>query len=148
MVICLQIPTILWIGGRTTSLSYWMSQGCRQIEIQTAEPLLSDPSPFEVEIAIAKLSRFKSPGSDQIPAELIQAGGEILRSKIHKLINLFGIKKNCSSSPSRRDSNSTRTPKNRTNKGKPAPDPKTQTSRPASLPSRATASLQSLHRHI
>jgi hypothetical protein len=30
---------------------------------------------------------YKSPGSDQIPAELIQAGGEILRSKIHKLIN-------------------------------------------------------------
>jgi hypothetical protein len=25
-------------------------------------------------------------GSDQIPAELIQAGGEILRSEIHKLI--------------------------------------------------------------
>jgi hypothetical protein len=33
------------------------------------------------------LERYKSPGSDQIPAELIQAGGEILRSKIHKLIN-------------------------------------------------------------
>jgi hypothetical protein len=32
-------------------------------------------------------NRYKSPGSDQIPAELIQAGGEILRSKIHKLIN-------------------------------------------------------------
>jgi hypothetical protein len=27
------------------------------------------------------------PGSDQIPAELIQAGGEILRCKIHELIN-------------------------------------------------------------
>jgi hypothetical protein len=37
-------------------------------------------------LAIAKLKRFKSPGSDQIPAELIQAGGEILYSKIHKLI--------------------------------------------------------------
>jgi hypothetical protein len=33
------------------------------------------------------LKRYKSPGSDQIPAELIQAGGETLRSKIHKLIN-------------------------------------------------------------
>jgi hypothetical protein len=30
--------------------------------------------------------RYKSPGSAQIPAELIQAGGKILRSKIHKLI--------------------------------------------------------------
>jgi hypothetical protein len=45
-----------------------------------------DHSPVEVEIAIAKLKRFKSPGSGQIPAELIQAGGEILRSKIYKLI--------------------------------------------------------------
>jgi hypothetical protein len=32
------------------------------------------------------LKRYKSPGSDQIPAELIQAGGEILRSKIYNLI--------------------------------------------------------------
>jgi hypothetical protein len=31
------------------------------------------------------LKRCKSPGSNQIPAELIQAGGEILCSKIHKL---------------------------------------------------------------
>jgi hypothetical protein len=36
----------------------------RQIEIHTAEPLLPDPSPFEVEIAIAKLKRFKSPSGD------------------------------------------------------------------------------------
>ncbi|PNF22344.1 hypothetical protein B7P43_G18298 [Cryptotermes secundus] len=58
----------------------------RQTGIDTAEPLIPDPSPFEVESAIAKLKRYKSPGSDQIPAELIQAGGEILRSKIHNLI--------------------------------------------------------------
>jgi hypothetical protein len=54
----------------------------RQIEIHTTEPLVPDPSPFEVKIAIAKLKRFKSPGSDQIPAELIQAGSEILCAKI------------------------------------------------------------------
>jgi hypothetical protein len=59
----------------------------RQIEIHTAEPLVPDPSPCDVEIAIAKLKRYKSPGSDQILAELIQAGGEILHSEIHKLIN-------------------------------------------------------------
>jgi hypothetical protein len=34
-----------------------------------------------------KKKRFTSPGSDQILAELIEAGGEVLRSKIHKLIN-------------------------------------------------------------
>jgi hypothetical protein len=33
------------------------------------------------------LKKYKSPGSDQIPAELIQAGGEIFLSAIHKLIN-------------------------------------------------------------
>jgi hypothetical protein len=36
---------------------------------------------------------YKSPGSDQIPAELIQAGGEVLRSKIHKLVNSVCNKK-------------------------------------------------------
>jgi hypothetical protein len=59
----------------------------RQIEIHTDEPLVPDPNPFEVEIAIAKFKKYKSPGSDQIPAELIQARGETLRSKIHKSIN-------------------------------------------------------------
>jgi hypothetical protein len=33
------------------------------------------------------LKRRKSPGSDQILAQLIEAGGETLRSEIHKLIN-------------------------------------------------------------
>jgi hypothetical protein len=61
----------------------------RQIEVHTAEPLVPGPSRLEVEIAIAKLKKYKSPGSDQIPAELIQAGTEILLSSI------FGIKKNC-----------------------------------------------------
>jgi hypothetical protein len=47
----------------------------RQIEVHTAEPLVPGPSRLEVEIDIAKLKKYKSPGSDQIPAELIQAGG-------------------------------------------------------------------------
>jgi hypothetical protein len=59
----------------------------RQIQIRTAEPLVSDASPFGVEIAIAKLKSYNSPGSDQISSELIQAGGETLRSEIHKLSN-------------------------------------------------------------
>jgi hypothetical protein len=58
----------------------------RQIEIHTAEPLVSSPSHLEVEISIAKLKKHKSPGSDQIPAEMYQAGGETLVSVIHKLI--------------------------------------------------------------
>jgi hypothetical protein len=46
----------------------------RQTEIHTAEPLLSDPSPFEVQIAIIKLKSYKSPGRNQTLEELIQAG--------------------------------------------------------------------------
>jgi hypothetical protein len=59
----------------------------RQIETHTAEPLLPGPSYVEVEISIAKLKMYRSPGSDQIPAELYQAGGETLVSIFHKLIN-------------------------------------------------------------
>jgi hypothetical protein len=61
----------------------------RQIEIHTAEPLVPDPRPFEIEITIEKFRRYKLPGSDQILGELIQAGGEMLHSKIHKLINFI-----------------------------------------------------------
>jgi hypothetical protein len=55
----------------------------RQREIHTAELLVPDPSTFEAEITVAKLKIYKSPGSGQIPAELIQARDEILCSKIH-----------------------------------------------------------------
>jgi hypothetical protein len=58
-----------------------------QTEIHIAEPLDFEPSFSEVEIAIEKLKRYKSPGTDQIPAELIQVEGNTLRSEINKLIN-------------------------------------------------------------
>jgi hypothetical protein len=35
---------------------------------------------LEAEIAVAKFKQYKLPGSDQIPAELIQAGGQTLLS--------------------------------------------------------------------
>jgi hypothetical protein len=57
----------------------------RQTEINTAESLVPQPSCFEVEIATDKFKRYKSPGTDQIPAEIIQAGGNTLHSEIHKL---------------------------------------------------------------
>jgi hypothetical protein len=59
----------------------------RQTEIHTAQSLVPEPSSSQVEIDIGKLRRYKSPGTDQIPAELTQAGGNTLRSEIHKLIN-------------------------------------------------------------
>jgi hypothetical protein len=48
----------------------------KQIEIHTAEPLVPESSPFEVDIAIAKFKKYNSLGSDLIPAELFQAGSE------------------------------------------------------------------------
>jgi hypothetical protein len=59
----------------------------RQIEVHTAKTFVPDPSPFEVEIAIAKLKKYKLLGTNQILAEMIQAGGETLWFEIHKLIN-------------------------------------------------------------
>jgi hypothetical protein len=53
----------------------------RQTEVQTAKPLVPEPSGFEVEMAIEKLKRHKSPGIDQIPAELIKAGGRTIWNK-------------------------------------------------------------------
>jgi len=57
-----------------------------QAEIHTAETLVIEPSASEVELAIDKLKSHKSPGIDQIPAELIQAGGRTICLEIHKLI--------------------------------------------------------------
>ena len=47
---------------------------------------MPEPSAFEVELAIGKLKNHKSPGIDQIPAELIKAEGGTICSAIHKLI--------------------------------------------------------------
>jgi hypothetical protein len=57
--------------------------------MHTAEPFVPQPSPSEFQVAVGKLKRYKSLGVDQIPAELIQAGGEKLRLEIHKLIKLI-----------------------------------------------------------
>jgi hypothetical protein len=56
----------------------------KQIEVHMAELLAPGPRRLEVETGIAK---YNSPGSDQILAELIQAGDETLLSAIHKLVN-------------------------------------------------------------
>jgi hypothetical protein len=63
--------------------------GVRQTEMHTAEPFVPEPSASEVEVVIGKLKSYKYPGVDQIPTEITQAGGEISRSEIHKLIKLI-----------------------------------------------------------
>jgi hypothetical protein len=60
------------------------------IDIHTVERLVPGPSRFEVEIAISKMKKFKSPGS-----ELIQSGGEILQSPVYKTLIMFRIRRNC-----------------------------------------------------
>jgi hypothetical protein len=62
-------------------------QDVRQMDVHTAEPLVPELNLVEVDIVIGKLKRYKSPGTDQIPAESIKAGGGALRSEIHKLIH-------------------------------------------------------------
>jgi hypothetical protein len=42
----------------------------RQREVHTAEPLVSGPSLLEFGIANAKMKNYKSPCSDQTPAEI------------------------------------------------------------------------------
>ena len=58
----------------------------RQTEIHTSEPLVLEPSAFEVELVIEKIKSHKSPGVDHIPAELIKAGGRTIYYEIYKLI--------------------------------------------------------------
>jgi hypothetical protein len=73
----------LWILKK--KLTRWKNYFCqvlnlqgagaiRQTEIHTAEPFVPESSAAEFEKAIRKIKRYKAPGSDQIPSELIQAG--------------------------------------------------------------------------
>jgi hypothetical protein len=55
--------------------------------MHTAESLLPKPSSFKVEITTEKLKIHKSPSTDEILAEMVQAGGNTVHSEIHKLIN-------------------------------------------------------------
>jgi hypothetical protein len=55
-----------------------MNVRIRQIEIHTAEPLVRGPILLWLKFAVLKLKKCKLPGSDQIPAELNQAGRETL----------------------------------------------------------------------
>ena len=54
----------------------------RQIEIHTAGPLVPEPRASEDKMAIEKLKRHKSQGTDQIPAEWIQAEGRTIINSV------------------------------------------------------------------
>ena len=75
-----------WRDYFSRLLNVHRAHDVRQTETHTAEPLVPEPSVFEVELAIEKLKSHKSPGIDQIPAELIKEGGRTIRYQIYKLI--------------------------------------------------------------
>jgi hypothetical protein len=65
-VIWLQTPTVFWLGRGTVSL---LLIGHRVIDVRrtetlTAQPLVPQPSAYDVEMAIEKLKRHRSSGSD------------------------------------------------------------------------------------
>ena len=66
-----------------------------QAEIHTAEPLVPEPSASEVELAIDNLKSHKSPGIDQIPAELIKVGVEQFALRFINLLLKSGRRRNC-----------------------------------------------------
>jgi hypothetical protein len=59
----------------------------RQTETHTVQPLVPKPSAFETDMAIENIKIHKSTGTDQIPAEVIKAGGRTIHCEIRKLIN-------------------------------------------------------------
>jgi hypothetical protein len=67
----------------------------RQAEIHTTELLVPEASVSEIELAIEKLKNHKSPGIDQVPAELIKAGGRTIAVIFINLLFRFGIGRNC-----------------------------------------------------
>ena len=72
-----------WRNHFSQLLNVYGVKDVRQTEIHKAESLVPEPSAFEVEVAIEKLRRHKSPGIDQIPAELIKTESRINYSEIH-----------------------------------------------------------------
>jgi sporulation protein YlmC with PRC-barrel domain len=76
---------IRWKNYSSQLLNVCRISEIMHMEIYTAEPSMHELI-LEVKISVAKLTRYNSEGVDQIPAELIQAIGEILLSKIRKLI--------------------------------------------------------------
>jgi len=63
--------------------------GTEEFKIYTAEPWIPEPSEIEVEMSVKKLKKFRSPEIDNIPAELIKAGGTALIKELHKLIGVI-----------------------------------------------------------
>ena len=68
-------------GPQTHVLDRAATWNGRQTEVHTAKPLVSKPSAFDVKTRTERLGRYKSAGTDEIAAELIQAEGRAVQSE-------------------------------------------------------------------
>ena len=75
--------SVRWRNHFSQILNVHEVSDVRQTEKHTAEPLVPEPSAFDVELAVEKPKSHKSPGIAQIPAELIKAGGRTIRYETH-----------------------------------------------------------------
>jgi len=64
-------------------------------QIHTAELLAPELSASDVELAIEMLKNHKSPGTGQIPTDMIKAEGKKLAMRFINLLFLCGIRRNC-----------------------------------------------------
>jgi hypothetical protein len=78
---------VICIADSHNILSRWKNYFSQLLNVHNVSDVRHTAEPLIPEIAIAKLKNYKSPGSDQIPVERIQAGDETLLSVIHKSIN-------------------------------------------------------------
>jgi hypothetical protein len=76
----------MWRKYFSQLLNVYAVNNIKETELHTAEPLVPQPTAFEVELAIEKLKSNISPDIDQIPAELIKAVGGKILPEIHKII--------------------------------------------------------------
>jgi len=80
------LPT--WMNQYSQIINVHCVNNVTHTEIHRAERLVPFLSAFEFEMDIEKLKQNKYLSIDQIPAQLIKAGGRTIRSEIHKIITL------------------------------------------------------------
>jgi len=76
----------VWKSYFDKPLNVHNGEQTERFEFHTAEPWIPEPSGIEVEMSIIFFKKIKSPGIDNIPFELIKAGGTALSKQLHKLI--------------------------------------------------------------
>jgi len=84
---------VRWRSRFSQQLNVHGVNGVRWAEIHTAEPLVPEPSAFEVEMITEKLNRHKSPDVDQIHTGL-KHGAELFAPRSINLLILLGIRTN------------------------------------------------------